>query len=115
MAWFAFVGSTNTDDGTRFGCAVVSIRVNVMLPIGAFASCVTNTRPPCEATHIGPAPRPRETQARVPPTLPAPNAAPVSGADIAFQWAAEPQAPVKSRSLVPNSPAAVLQCCSRNV
>src|SRR4029453_13323198 len=91
------------------------MRVNVtVVGSAAVAFREISTRPPPVPTHSVPASFERASAAIVLPALVAPKAEPVrvelpSGGHSA----AEPQAPVKSRSLG-NSPTAVLQSLSRN-
>ena len=100
IAWFEFDSSTLTDDGNRFGSNVddVSMRVNVTEAAGSFAFFETKTRPFDVAAQSVPPSVPRSRAAMLPPLL-SPNAAEVSDGPIDWK---SPQAPVKSRSLVPN-------------
>src|SRR5580765_4447646 len=102
-AWFGFVGSTEIATGTRVGCKVVSMRVNVTDAGSAlFVFVDTNTRPPeVDAQSVSWSVA-RETATRLPPLRVPPNAAadvrvgPPSGNQSV------PQLPVNSWSLVPN-------------
>src|SRR5262245_523774 len=112
-AWFAFVGSANTDEITRPGWVGVSRRVNVTLAAASFAFREISSRPAPVPAHSVPASRARAIAEMVLPLFVAPKDVPVSVAEPSGgQSAGEPHAPVKSRSLG-NSPTAVLQCASR--